>query len=171
MAHLRAAFSIAHAGVAQLLDQKRSWIAFFLSALIVCVSASNWALVYRDSGYPIQAAEPFISWMNISFSSLLIFGLLFLILCDAPFYSRFDSLLLIRGGWKPWYMGKCLQIFTLCTAYVLFMALAGLLFALPIGYMDNRWSLAAQWLSVPTQQVLYLQRMWTAEVPSVFYQS
>lgn len=169
--HVRASLSVARAGVIQLLDQARSWVAFVLSMLIVCVSASNWVVVYRESGYPVQLAEPFVSWMSIRFSGLLVFGLLLIILCDAPFYSRYDSWLLIRGGRKSWYMGKCLQIFAISALYVLLMATVSLLFALPMGYVDNRWSLAAQWLSAPAQQTIYLQRMWTSDIPFAFFQA
>ena len=68
----------------------------------------------------------------------------FRVLCDAPFYTRFDSWMLVRASRKSWYAGKCLEILGLCTCYIVVTTGVGLLASIPIGYGANRWSLVLQ---------------------------
>lgn len=157
--------------LSEMLDQPRIWVACAIPAIMACQVASAWYAVYRDSGYPLQITEPLISWLNSPMTVFVLFGFIFLALCDAPHVTRFDGYVLVRSGRKAWYLGKSFQVLFTCAGILGLSLCAGLLMAVPVGYAENRWSLAAQWLSQPGREAAYTVGLGSPSVNPILFQS
>ncbi|MGI6201220.1 MAG: hypothetical protein ACOYJA_10650 [Christensenellales bacterium] len=144
MVSLRNGWQIAGYSLSMQRDQARTWVAFVLMTLLSVQSVGKWYTLSRALEGPVQLAEPMVLWYNGLFTPFILFAALFLVLCDAPFYTRFDSWMLVRASRKSWYAGKCLEILGLCTCYIVVTTGVGLLASIPIGYGANRWSLVLQ---------------------------
>ena len=117
MGSMRNSWQIAGYSLSMQRDQARTWVAFVLMALLGVQSVGKWYTLSRLLEGPVQLAEPMVIWFNGWYTPFLLFAALFLVLCDAPFYTRFDSWMLTRASRKSWYIGKCLEIVGICICY------------------------------------------------------
>ena len=83
----------------------------------------------------------------------------------------FDGYVLLRSGRKAWYLGKSFQVLFTCAGILRLSLCAGLLMAVPVGYAENRWSLAAQWLSQPGREAAYTVGLGSPSVNPILFQS
>ena len=95
-------------------------------------------------GQPFSIFEPIVHFFSNRYMMVVYFNALFLVLCDAPFYTAFDSFLLMRSSRSQWYVGKCLQVILFSLLYAAAVVLFGLLCAIPFSYLGNLWSVVGQ---------------------------
>lgn len=144
MGALRRTWKIAACGIGELLDQPRFYLALLLPMAFAGYHVSTWWRGSSMTGQPFSVFEPMVHFFSNRYMMVVYFNALFLVLCDAPFYSQFDGFLLMRSSRRQWYLGKCLQVVLFCLLYAGAVILFACLCALPFSYLGNLWSVVGQ---------------------------
>ena len=126
-----------------------------LLAVILCTIAAD---PLRQFSYRVNESinifEPFICAFNDRFLAFFAYGIMLLLLCDAPFLDSGQAYVIFRTGRKTWMIGTQLYIVLSCFVVLLFLLIIMAAIVLQRAFLANEWSNVGTLLAVSNASML-----------------